>query len=213
MCEKDEHANEYHVRAADQIRQFLIDQGIKAGTKLPSEAQLVKKIGFSRTPVREAIRILANEGFIEVRRGSGIYAGKPRLCPSVDQLRWYTCTEPLAYEQLVDMRLILEVGVAPLVIERARPENLSLMAKAIWEARQLFAKGLFDLREYDYEFHRAYLSASGNYVAEAFGTTLHSYFKTDPHNETQKRTETHIRTVRMNISLFMKAYWQVTFRS
>ena len=44
-----------------------------AGTRLPSEAQLVKQFGVSRPTVRRALRDLESDGLIERRAGSGTY--------------------------------------------------------------------------------------------------------------------------------------------
>lgn len=59
----------------------------KYGEKLPNENELSAKLGISRTTLREAIRILASDGLLEVRRGSvlcgtaaqSICRGKHRL--------------------------------------------------------------------------------------------------------------------------------------
>lgn len=51
-----------------------IEAGIYSiGDKLPAERLIAEEKGVSRTVVREAIIMLEVEGFVEVRKGSGIH--------------------------------------------------------------------------------------------------------------------------------------------
>lgn len=62
---------------ADQVLRQLRDQiasgQFPIGARLPSEPQLMKQFGVGRTTIREAIRVLAASGQVEVRQGSGTY--------------------------------------------------------------------------------------------------------------------------------------------
>jgi GntR family transcriptional repressor for pyruvate dehydrogenase complex len=46
------------------------------GTKLPTEPELSKQFGVSRTVVREAISRLKNEGMVDSQQGSGVYVSE-----------------------------------------------------------------------------------------------------------------------------------------
>jgi len=54
------------------IKNDIMLNRIKAGECL-SGCQLAKELNMSRTPVREAVSILENEGFIEIRNGVGLF--------------------------------------------------------------------------------------------------------------------------------------------
>ncbi|CAN7735754.1 GntR family transcriptional regulator [Phyllobacterium sp. LjRoot231] len=56
--------------AAEQIRRAIIDGQYKPGDRL-IEQQLTDGLGISRHPVREALRLLAREGLVEVRPNRG----------------------------------------------------------------------------------------------------------------------------------------------
>ena len=56
--------------AAEQIRKAIIAGHFKPGDRL-IEQQLTEMINVSRHPVREALRLLAREGFVELRRNRG----------------------------------------------------------------------------------------------------------------------------------------------
>lgn len=57
------------------LKNDIIMNKIKAGDCL-SGCQLAKNLNMSRTPVREALNVLASEGFVEIRNGVGIYVRK-----------------------------------------------------------------------------------------------------------------------------------------
>ncbi|MDQ0394905.1 GntR family transcriptional regulator [Labrys monachus] len=57
-------------RAADQIREAIVTGSLKPGERLV-EKQLTDQLGISRHPVREALRILSREGFVEMRLNRG----------------------------------------------------------------------------------------------------------------------------------------------
>lgn len=56
--------------AAEQIRKAIIEGQFKPGDRLV-EQQLTDRLNVSRHPVREALRLLAREGFVEIQRNKG----------------------------------------------------------------------------------------------------------------------------------------------
>ena len=58
--------------AYDKIKQAIITNKLKPGLPI-SGSQLAKYFQMSRTPIREAIQLLANEGLVEMKNGVGFY--------------------------------------------------------------------------------------------------------------------------------------------
>ena len=58
---------------ADLLREELVKAG-GAGERLPTEAELTRRYRMSRQTVRHALRLLAEEGLVQSRQGSGTYA-------------------------------------------------------------------------------------------------------------------------------------------
>src|SRR5271154_1535280 len=80
-----------------------------------SEAELAKSYGFSRTPVREALRRLADEGLIEIFPQSGTFAARIPLA---------------ALPETIVIRKALEETSARLAAERAqRSQVIALLAQ------------------------------------------------------------------------------------
>ena len=59
---------------ADLLREDLAKNGGQGGYKLPTEAELVRRYRMSRQTVRHALQLLAEEGLVQSRQGSGTYA-------------------------------------------------------------------------------------------------------------------------------------------
>jgi GntR family transcriptional regulator len=62
-----------HQRIAADLRSLIHDGTLKAGARLPTEHELMIKYGTSRTPVRQALATLANEGLIETATSRGTF--------------------------------------------------------------------------------------------------------------------------------------------
>ena len=71
-------------RAYEQIKDALCQGKIVPGDIL-SESQLAQSLGMSRTPVREALRALASEDWLEIRNGVGAYV-KPLSSKEMEDL-------------------------------------------------------------------------------------------------------------------------------
>ncbi len=67
-----------HQRIATDLRAAIHQGRLKAGDRLPTEQALMAKYGSSRTPVRQALGTLANEGLIETATSRGTFVRQHR---------------------------------------------------------------------------------------------------------------------------------------
>ena len=58
---------------ADRMIDYIIQERLKPGEKLPSERELIKQLKISRLPLREALARLQTIGVIEVIQGKGMF--------------------------------------------------------------------------------------------------------------------------------------------
>lgn len=56
---------------AREVVRSIVDQGLRPGDGLPSEAAMLEQYGVSRESLREALRLLEVQGLISIRRGPG----------------------------------------------------------------------------------------------------------------------------------------------
>lgn len=63
------------IELRDKLAEFIANGNFKAGDKLPTEAALTAKYGVSRTALREALKLLEQNGTIYVHHGKGRFVG------------------------------------------------------------------------------------------------------------------------------------------
>lgn len=59
------------LRVADAIKDWMVEKGMAAGDRLPSEAELIAAFGMAKGTIREAMRILEAQGLVETKTGPG----------------------------------------------------------------------------------------------------------------------------------------------
>lgn len=59
------------MQVAEAIKDFVVEQRLKAGDRLPGEAELIERFGMAKGTIREAMRILEAQGLIKTRTGPG----------------------------------------------------------------------------------------------------------------------------------------------
>ena len=59
------------LQVAEAMKQFVVSEGLQAGDKLPSEAELMALFGMAKGTIREATRILEAQGLVKTRTGPG----------------------------------------------------------------------------------------------------------------------------------------------
>lgn len=75
----------------DGLRRSIITGEFSPGSKLPNEDELARRFAVSRATIREAVRGLAEEGYLSRRHGSGTYVtARPLLRNSLDTNFSYT---------------------------------------------------------------------------------------------------------------------------
>ncbi|MCI0397444.1 MAG: GntR family transcriptional regulator [Chloroflexi bacterium] len=85
----------------DTIRNAIIQGKLKPGEKIP-EQELAEQLGVSRTPIREAIRILEQQGLVQTRPKNGTYIASPDWEEVRDSLHVRIALEELAVRQAAE---------------------------------------------------------------------------------------------------------------
>lgn len=149
----------------EQIYQYILKTPIPVGTKLPNEFKLGERFGVGRSTIREAVKLLVSRGVLEVRRGSGTYVVS--TTPSdLDPLglRDVEDKAALAFD-LVNVRLMLEPGIAEMAALNAKEEDISRLRTLCSVVEEKIRTG-GDYIEDDIAFHCCVAECSGNKVVE-----------------------------------------------
>lgn len=132
------------------------------GDKLPSERELSKTYGISRSSVREGLHQLATMGYIETKQyiGSFVsseYKQQPVNIASINQV-----FEVAHIKNLMEVRLILENNVIALAAARATNDDIQHMKEAVDKISKHENINEFYLADLD--FHIALVKATHNEI-------------------------------------------------
>ncbi|NRQ39388.1 GntR family transcriptional regulator [Nonomuraea sp. NN258] len=113
------------VQVRDRLHALIAGRGLRPGDRLPSENELVDLFDVGRTSVREAFKLLEQEGLIQSRHGDGRYLTAQ---PSLDRplTRLEGVTDMLASRGLTGENTVL--GLAAAEPDRQQRELLRLPA-------------------------------------------------------------------------------------
>lgn len=134
-------------RVYQQLKEMAVGYGFKPGERL-NEGDIAKRLGVSRTPLREALNRLNTEGFLRFAPGKGFF-----------------CRELDAHEifDLYELRKSIEVAAVRLAIGRARDEDIdALIAFLDATGPDPGERTSVELVDLDEAFHERLMAMSGN---------------------------------------------------
>ena len=147
----------------EQIRSLIRSEQLRPGDRLPSERDLGERMGVSRVTVREALRMLESSGLVEIRVGArgGAFVTVPTTGHVGDGLTDMLTLSALTAADVTEVRLLLEVGIIPLVIERATEEDLTALEQICQRSRDAIKRGEHSL-DRSAEFHARVAQSTRN---------------------------------------------------
>ena len=164
----------------------MIKKGEISSDELFTEKRIIETMGYSKSPVREALQELCSDGYLMVIPRCG-YRIKPLSAKTMSEI--------------THMRLLLELNnfdkIAPLLSH----EEIDAIFQPIEEKHSLLQPGIFEDNRYNEEFHIALAGIGGNLLMIDFTRRLlnmysvayaqyyisapkmHELVKIDVHNE------------------------------
>ncbi len=148
----------------DQLRELIQEGKILPGDRLPGERELATMLGCSRTPLREALRVLEAEGVVIAKPGGGRYVQHvdQRLVMeySFDPVDLMKTTSIIYF---LEVREMLEPHIAALACERATEEDILKMERALLKV-EAERKDIDEKLVRDSMFHLALAESTRNFV-------------------------------------------------
>lgn len=148
----------------DQIRLLIRRGRLRPGDRLPAERELCQRFGVSRVTVREALRVLESSGLVEIRVGArgGAFVTAPSSMRVGEGLADLISMSALTPAEVTELRLVLELGIVPLVCERATEDDLADLREISARARAAARSGGGYSMELSAEFHVRVARATHN---------------------------------------------------
>lgn len=143
---------------ADRVRKLIHAGALSAGDRLPPERDLASDLGVARVSVREAMRLLAQGGYITVRRGANGGTFVARLDSPyqawLEQMRARTGE----LDAILDLRIAVEGHSAYLAAQRRSNADLDALQRTIAEIEGSSTRTGFRLA--DSQFHTGVVAAA-----------------------------------------------------
>ncbi|MGW6194958.1 GntR family transcriptional regulator [Kribbella sp. NPDC055110] len=167
-----------------ELRRRIVDGEYREGERL-TETRLADDFGVSRNPVREALRVVEAEGFVQIlpRRGAVV-----------------STLDETAVRDLFAVREQLETLAAGLAAERATSAGIATLRGLVEDANAAAKAEDFDrVAELNSAFHRAVIDVSGNRWLHSISTAMyhhvHWVFRVGAAQRAPHSSEEHVRLV------------------
>ena len=153
-------------RVAEEIKDWVVEQGLQPGDRLPGETELMARYDMAKGTIREAMRILEAQGLIKTRTGpgGGAFVHEVSRARAKALLGNYFYFKDLTVGDIYQLRRALEpelaaslAGTLPEEVLEALEANIarySEPAKSLDEEREQHVASL--------EFHAILAEQSGN---------------------------------------------------
>ena len=168
----------YPTVVAEELAHEIIGGALPAGSVLPAEPVLGDRFGFSRTVVREALKLLEERGLVRVEQGRGTTVQSRDAWNLLDPL---VIRGALAYDDdmalldnLIVVRRVLEREMARAAATRLTGDELDALAANLEQMEASF-DDYERFRDFDLAFHAIVMKGSGNDVGQAIVRTIHMH--------------------------------------
>lgn len=151
--------------AMNEIKALILQDNLAPGDPLPTEAKLEKRLGVSRSSVREAVRKLEALDIVEVRHGSGSFVGPMSLEPMVETLALRASLSAAGGAdfllEVAQARRTLDLGLAPAVVAHYQGNPDPVLDELVDTMIEKAEAGEGFMPE-DIHFHDTMIGALGN---------------------------------------------------
>ncbi|RSL18488.1 GntR family transcriptional regulator [Edaphobacter aggregans] len=155
-----------------RFQQLLSDGVLSPGAKLPPERELAAAFGVARSSLRPALKVLEIMGVITQKVGDGSYLNKDASSVLSVPMEFLFLLDDTTLQELSEMRLMMEPGLAAKAAERANAQHIALLRQSIVDLENS-KDDRVRLVASDLLFHRAIFQASGNRLAGRLFHTIH----------------------------------------
>ena len=160
----------------ERFQNYLLDSGLSTGDPIPKEIELAKMFEVSRSDIREVIQHFAQLGLLKrvKKRGTVIQ----ELNEDALNRSFSFCLQMggFYFEEMKEVRIIMETAIAPLIVSRITPENLEKLDRNLQEQFAALDDSV-RFEELDSQFHILLFSCCQNRLLSLFTNLLPILFQ------------------------------------
>jgi GntR family transcriptional repressor for pyruvate dehydrogenase complex len=155
--------NRLSEQIAVQLKQLMVHKELSPGERLPSERLLAEQFGVSRSIVREAAKLLEQQGLvsIEVGRGTFITAMQPESITDSLQMLLLQHDDGLSFDHVYAVRQMIELETARIAALNASADDIDELERFLHEMIK-YRENIEEFSFADTEFHKALARATHN---------------------------------------------------
>jgi len=150
---------------------FFINRKLTPGDVIPTEMELAQAMGVSRTVIRESLNRLKTMGLIESIKHKGTLIKSPDLPGILQKSMIPNILDQQSLKDAFELRLVLEVGMADLIVKRATDEEIEELSGIVKNEISPSKNTLFDV-DHEIKFHGKLYEMTGNDTLKRFQILL-----------------------------------------
>ena len=162
---------------AARIREYILENRLKPGDKLPTEGQLVELYGVSRVTVREATKALSFLGIVDAAPRRGLTVGNISMKRLSQYLGFHFAVSDYPLDELIDTRIVIEAGGLSHVAKRMKLDPTIYEKLNAINDRLRRGSRLAQCIEHDILFHCTLVDSSGLNALGAFNDLVQVFFQ------------------------------------
>lgn len=173
-------------RVATILKRYILAERLETGHRLPAERRLADWLNVSRVVLREALSQLMGEGILERPTPYALCVAdfdRAKLAAELSGLG----NEDSENTDLMQLRVILELGAIEVIIAGVTDEQLKSIEKWVIEGERKMAAGEPIYRA-DVGFHTALLQSLGNQVLNSFLPLIEEHLRQDALDQSERLT-------------------------
>lgn len=151
--------------------QLLQDRKLKVGDAIPTELDLSKTLGVSRTVTREAILRLRMMGLIETKKKKGSVITSPDIFGIMSKTMNPHVLDQDTLKGIFEIRLALEIGMADFLFQRITPKDIEELKEIVENEPDTAQNYIFHI-EHEIVFHGKLYEITGNETLKTFQKML-----------------------------------------
>ncbi len=175
------------------VVKFLVNNKFKPGDPMPKEIELAESLGVSRSVIREALSRLRMLGILKSFKRRGLEVASPDILIGLDRVIIPQILEQKTMQDLFELRLVLEMGLAEILFLRKTDADISELRQII--KKETSSKTRAISIDSEVEFHGKLYEIAGNPTLRRMQSILWPVFDYLEKLEEEKGEEPHLSEV------------------
>jgi len=159
-----------------QVRALISKGVLKPGDRLPPERELIREFGVSRPSLREALKSLVAQGFLEVKQGDRTFVKSITSEKLQDPLSLLLKADTQKIFDLIEVRKAIEAWGAFHAAQRGSEEDIKQLEEIIEEMKEALDEGK-SWEKQDADFHLAMAQATHNTIQTHIMSTIYDLLR------------------------------------